>query len=131
LIRIIFIDAPEDILKKLNSLDKNLRKWLQFENNSEINQNRTANEIAFRKCADEFKFFFSILESSGNNEIILIPDTNAIIELNDPSQYRKLINNYAFVFLLLPTVLSELDKLSRNHNNQDFRNKVKKINNSN
>ncbi len=57
---------------------------------------------------------------------VLIPDTNAIADNPDPTQYRAITGDDSFIFLLLPTVLGELDQLKNNHRNPDFREKVNK-----
>ena len=58
---------------------------------------------------------------------ILIPDTNAIVSNPSPTQYRPIAGNGNFVFLLLPTVLAELDALKNTHRNPVFREKVNKV----
>lgn len=58
---------------------------------------------------------------------MVIPDTNAIVGNPDPADFRTLAGGGSFTFLLLPTVLSELDQLKNNHRNEAFREKVKKV----
>jgi predicted ribonuclease YlaK len=60
------------------------------------------------------------------SQLILVPDTNSLIQFPDPISYRKLFNE-PFTFLITPTVLTELDKLKINHRNEEFRNKVKSV----
>ena len=56
----------------------------------------------------------------------MIPDTNAIVGNPDPTLYRTLADDGSFIFLLLPTVLAELDELKNTHRNPEFRDKVNK-----
>jgi rRNA-processing protein FCF1 len=72
-----------------------------------------------------FKKFFDFLKKD-NPDIIIIPDTNAIIQYPNPSDYRKLTNS-SFSIIFLPTVLSELDKLKVNHKNDEFKKKAQSI----
>ena len=80
-----------------------------------------------RDDAELFVRILEIVEVNGAVEIILVPDTNAIIGKPDPTQYKAIAGDDKFVFLLLPTVLAELDTLKNNHRNPDFRKKVNKV----
>ena len=57
----------------------------------------------------------------------MIPDTNAIASEPAPIKYKRIAIDDTFVFLLLPTVLAELDALKIYHRNPDFREKVIKV----
>jgi predicted ribonuclease YlaK len=70
---------------------------------------------------------FLSLVSNNSERTILIPDTNSLIIQPDPIEYSKLVNSKDFIFLIMPTVLSELDKLKITHRDEDFRKKVKSI----
>ena len=69
----------------------------------------------------------AIIEASGPMPPVLIPDTNAIAGNPDPTQYRTITGDGSFIFLLLPTVLAELDDLKNTHRNPDFREKVNRV----
>jgi rRNA-processing protein FCF1 len=75
------------------------------------------------KIFDEFLDLFT--QKSG--KVIIIPDTNSLIIQPEPIEYSKLINSKDFVFLIMPTVLSELDKLKMTHRDENFRNKAKSV----
>lgn len=77
----------------------------------------------FRQLIKVYNDFLDLLNSTESN-LILIPDTNSIIQYPDPTTYRKIANG-EFYFIIVPTVLSELDKLKTFHRDQDFKNKVK------
>lgn len=62
-----------------------------------------------------------------DSDILIIPDTNSIIQYPDPLTYEKIGNTKSFNIVILPTVLSELDKLKINHRNEDCRKKVKSV----
>ena len=59
--------------------------------------------------------------------MILIPDTNPLLGTADPTDYRGVSTNKAFEFILLPTVLAELDELKMLHRNPDVRDKAQNI----
>jgi hypothetical protein len=128
LVKAVFSKAPNDVLKKLNEADKRFRQWLELESDwtLSLKPDFDQNEQKFRKDIYEFNELIRILEAPTNNEIIVIPDTNSIVAVSDPCAYRTLINAEKFTFLLLPTVIGELDILKNNHRNSEFREKVKK-----
>jgi hypothetical protein len=59
--------------------------------------------------------------------IILVPDTNSLLAAFDPIEYRKVSGENSFVFMILPTVLGERDRLKVEHRNPDVREKAKKV----
>jgi predicted ribonuclease YlaK len=56
-----------------------------------------------------------------------VPETNSLLANTDPTAYRDIAGQKAFVFMLLPTVLGELDKLKVEHRNPDVREKARKV----
>lgn len=126
LVRLVFAKAPKDISNKLNEADKKLRTWIELEDNWLLTDNPERNEQNLRNDINEFDELILILEASPAKEIIVIPDTNSIVAESDPCAYRSLVGNTNFTYLLLSTVLGELDSLKNNHRNPDFREKVKK-----
>ena len=126
LVKVVFAKAPNDVSNKLDEADKKLRKWLELETSWSLTSNLNENELTLRKDINEFDELIRILEVSPSTEIIVIPDTNSIVAEPDPRIYRSLVGATNFTFLLLPTVLGELDNLKNNHRNPDFREKVKK-----
>ncbi len=126
LVKVVFAKAPNDVSNKLEESDKQLRKWIELETNWALTSNLAENEQNLRKDINEFDELIRILEVSPSSEIIVIPDTNSIVAEPDPRIYRSLVGATNFTFLLLPTVLGELDNLKNNHRNPDFREKVKK-----
>lgn len=125
--KFLFFDAPDDLNKKIDEADQLLRNWIGLGSNWSISYNRTENEERLRSDAKRFLDLLAVLEGDGSSEVILIPDTNAIIREPDPSRYQAITRCKAFVFLLIPTVLTELDSLKTNHQCNDFRKKVRKV----
>lgn len=73
-----------------------------------------------------FEEVFSIMDGyygNSTNEIVIIPDTNALLENPMLEQWQfESINTFTFV--LVPSVISELDSQKVNHRNEDVRNKA-------
>lgn len=82
------------------------------------------------KFETEIKFFYDTLNlyaNHGDKEIIVIPDTNALIQQPNPSTFKSLIDSEKLTIIFLPTVLSELDKLKIKSSNTDLQKKVKSV----
>lgn len=126
-LRSIFRRAPNDVECKIQNADMLFRMWLEFEENWSLTSQAHKNEAKFRSNVSEFNHLLDILDSATAVGIIIIPDTNSIVGHPDPTDYRGLAGNDGFTFLLLPTVLSELDELKNLHQNPDFRDKAKRV----
>ena len=123
----VFAKATDDLNRRIDEADSRLRMWIEMDSNWSISHDRSANEEKLRADVQLFYGLLAILNTNETAETILIPDTNAIVSAPDPIIYKSLASMSAFVFLLLPTVLAELDTLKINHRNPDFRNKVNKV----
>jgi rRNA-processing protein FCF1 len=87
-------------------------------------------EEAKTKFKEGIKFFYDylkILRNSRDNSLILIPDTNSLIDEPDITKYSCLVGTSQYTIILLPTVLEELDKLKIHHREPKFRNKIESI----
>ena len=125
--RSTFAKATDDLNRKIEEADQNLRTWIELDSNWSLLPDPTSNEKNLRDDVRLFMDLLAIIEAGGPMEPVLIPDTNAIISNPDPTLYRAVIGGDSFVFLLLPTVLGELDDLKNNHRDLDFRKKVNKV----
>ena len=123
----VFAKAPNDLSRKLKKADQRLRMWIELRPNWLLQANSASNEVHLRDDAKHFMELLAIIEAGRPVPPILIPDTNAIIASPDPTEYRTLVDNDSFIFLMLPTVLAELDTLKNSHQNPAFRTKVNKV----
>ena len=123
----VFANAPDHLDRSVAKADNRLRQWIELKSNWSISYDRAANEEGLRADAKAFYDMLAILDANGPTATMLIPDTNAIVSQPSPSQYMSIAGNDTFIFLLLPTVLAELDALKINHRNDDFRKKVTKV----
>lgn len=78
--------------------------------------------------SNELTLFRNLLEQAGRSEteFVLVPDTNALLKSADPSQYGDLIASLRFTFVIVPTVLAELDGLKRTRVSQALGEKAEK-----
>jgi len=127
LLKLIFQNAPTDITYKLDQVDKLFRIWLQLESNWSVEPNPNQNVQKLLKDSAQFNPILDILDASNTKDISIIPDTNSLLISCDPLAYKNSLNIESFTILLLPTVLSELDKLKILHRNQDVREKAQKV----
>lgn len=128
LLHLIFKNSPKEIERPLKQAEAAFRKWIEFGENWSLSQDRAANEAKLREDASQIAEILEILASpDADVEPLVVPDTNAIINHPDPGEYAKLIGMPKFTFLILPTVLGELDKLKLHHKDPLFREKVSKV----
>ena len=128
ILRSVFRTPTNDLNQKIQEADIEFRKWIELGQNQSIDSDREKTEKRLRDDAERFVKLLKILTAGPVSEIILIPDTNAIVGKPDPIQYKEIAGDDSFVFLLLPAVLAELDELKNNHRkNPDFREKVNKV----
>ena len=123
----VFAKPTDDLDRRIREADQGLRMWIELRSNWSLQPDPASNEKSLRDDADKFMKILSIIEASGPIPPVLIPDTNAIVSKPDPTQYRTIADDDSFTFLLLPTVLAELDALKNAHRNPDFREKVSKV----
>lgn len=127
IVRSVFRAAPADVERGIDEADSRYRMWLELEQNWSLGPKAEENEAKFREDASAFDRLLDILDSATTSGVIVIPDTNSIIAHPDPSEYLAAAGTDRFTFLLLPTVLSELDELKNLHRNPDFRDKAKSV----
>ncbi len=123
----VFAQATDDLNRRIKEADSQVRQWIELKSNWSISRDRAAIEEKLRADVKLFYGMLAILDANGPGATILIPDTNAIIGEPSPIHYKSIASDDTFVFLLLPTVLAELDELKVNHRNPDFRKKVNKV----
>ena len=124
--RSVFSKATDDLNRRIREADQRLRMWVELRSNWSLQSDPLSNKDSLRDDAEHFMDILAIIEASGPMPPVLIPDTNAIVGNPDPTRYRSIAGDDSFIFLLLPTVLAELDELKNTHRNPDFREKAKK-----
>lgn len=120
-------DAPRDLARTFDNGDKQFRRWLEFDSNWSITEDKKSNIQLLKESANDLRSVISVLGAGPRGHTILVPDTNSLLAQADPIAYRVVAGAENFDFLLLPTVLHELDELKVLHRNQDVREKAQRV----
>ncbi len=127
LVRIMLRQAPDDLISQFEDADSGLRKWLDLEgSNWSLSPSPDKNAQSVREAGSELDKILEVLEHTGDNRVHVVPDTNSLLATADPADYRAIAGN-GFMFVLLPTVLGELDSLKVEHRNESVRDKAKAV----
>jgi hypothetical protein len=121
-IELLLSKANANTLRNIKKTEKDILNFIEQRN---APASIEGGKMGFKDDILIFKQFLELLKKD-KSEILIIPDTNAIIQYPDPKSYNKLISA-PFSFVILPTVLSGLDKLKVNHRNEEFRDKAKSV----
>jgi rRNA maturation endonuclease Nob1 len=124
---LVYKNPPPQLKEEIREAKEGLDLWISLgsHNYKLISDQKTNAELAREACSPFCKFL-DLLEG-GPGEIIIVPDTNAIIASPDPTSYEEIAGTKEFTFVLLPTVLQELDNLKNHHRDSAFREKVSKV----
>lgn len=127
LLRLLLRGAPQDLAHQLDDADSHFRLWLELRgHNWSLTPSPDRNVEAMRAAASEFAKLLGVLQHSGLQGTLLVPDTNALLGCADPASYRAIAGS-TFTFVLLPTVLGELDSLKVEHRNPEVREKARAV----
>lgn len=113
--------APKDLKRDLQAADRGFRTWLELDTNWSLRPNPTHNLAKLSEDALVLHDIIAILTAAAKDILLLIPDTNSLLEHPDPTEYRRLVGRDQFEFALLPTVLGELDDLKLSHRDPQIR----------
>lgn len=116
---------PIEKFKEINVAKNRIHNWINKKGDPPGLSVGTSKSI-FNEELKKIEDFLKQLRSE-SHDIVIIPDTNAIIRYPDPKDYFKVSDNEKFTFLILPTVLSELDNHKNFHKNPDFQKKVTSV----
>nr|WP_319401798.1 PIN domain-containing protein [uncultured Carboxylicivirga sp.] len=126
-----FIDNFELLLENANPKTKNEIERSKNNILNLIEQRRAPSSIENGKeqCRSYFKVFKDYLHLYKEDIVktVIVPDTNSLIQYPEPISYKSISPTSKFDFVILPTVLSELDKHKMVHRNEDFRKKVTSV----
>ena len=126
ILKLLVRGGPDELVNELSEADAQFRQWLDLESWS-ISANPADNAQAVLAALEPLGRILDVLDSASKELVIVIPDTNSLIADADPTSYRGIAGRDSFVFLLLPTVLGELDKLKVAHRDLDVREKARKV----
>jgi hypothetical protein len=124
---LLYKNPPPPLAEQIKGAKEALDRWISLgSNNYDLVHDQRNNAVAARNACSPFYRLLDLLEG-GEIEIIVVPDTNAIIAAPDPTAYKTIAGASAFTLILLPTVLAELDNLKNHHRDNAFREKVAKV----
>jgi rRNA-processing protein FCF1 len=125
--QMLFHNSPEEIQRQIGETHKNVKEWIEKKDGWNVPRTIDEAKQSFREELQEFYTLLQIFQPSDKTEIILVPDTNALITCPDVASYAAAIGRADYTVVILPTVLSELDKLKIIHRSDDFRKKVQSV----
>ncbi|WP_242392116.1 PIN domain-containing protein [Anaeromyxobacter oryzisoli] len=121
-VRVLLRAAPERLVSDWRKADKKFKSaWIELGTNYTLSADEARNEAALRKDADALAQVLSVLEGIGTTGVLLVPDTNSLVDQPDPVMYRPIAGRDDFTLVLLPPVLDEIDDLKIAHKNPDVR----------
>ena len=123
--RLLFSGAPEDLQEHISETDDFVRKWIEKDSSWEIKPDKEENKRTFREKIVVFRDALNTVNDEKRARVTLVPDTNAFVWCPDPVRYGEIAGGQSYDFVLLPTVLSELDDLAMKARDESFREKVK------
>jgi hypothetical protein len=126
LLRVLLREGPESLRSLFKDADERFRTWLELESNWSIATDARENRASVFKAGGALADVLEVLQRDEETGIFVTPDTNALLAQIDPVAYRQVAGESRFVFMLLPAVLVELDRLKVEHRNADVREKAKK-----
>jgi len=112
---------------QIEYLNLQINQWINYRQCNNKITNRPNAIRDFNSLVDEFQNELTLIENSHERNVILIPDTNFLTEYPDIPQYKSIIDEDGFVFIITPTVLSEIDDHKLHHPNENYQNKCKAV----
>jgi len=125
--QLLFYDSPQDIQRQINQSHTAVKKWIEKESGWNVPSTIEEAKALFKEQLQTYYQMLQIFKTSGQTRVILVPDTNALIICPDVSRYGAAVEQTAYTVVIVTTVLSELDKLKRDHRDIEFRNKVQAV----
>ncbi|SRR5260370_10705934 len=126
-LQMLFYGSPEATQKQIRDIDVRIRTWIEKKHVWNVPSTIDEAKRIFRVQLQTYYALLQVFKTSDQVEIILVPDTNALIKAPDLASYGVAIGKAEYTVVILPTVLSELDKLKITHRNEEFRGKVESI----
>jgi rRNA-processing protein FCF1 len=125
--QLLFREASKETRKQIEKTHKFVTSWIEKEGSWDVPSTIQQAKSQFRERIQIFYELLQMLDSPDGRELVLVPDTNALIVAPDLSQYSKVAGQVEYTVVIVPTVLEELDKLKLLHLDKDFRDKVASV----
>ena len=125
--QLLLSDATEKQTREVKETDSFVRKWIEKESSWDLSPQMEENKQRFKKEVEVFRRVLDMLDDPTKARVVLVPDTNALIQCAEPPEYAPIAMSPTFDIVLLPTVLGELDDLKNKHRDEAFREKVEGV----
>lgn len=126
-VRLLFLGATDEVAEQINETDTFVTDWVQKENIWDVPESVEAAKAVFSRRIQSFVELLQMLESPKERSLAVVPDTNALVSCPDLADYQSVTGQLDFILVIMPTVLSELDKLKVTARDNGFRGKVKSV----
>lgn len=125
--QMLFYNSPAMLQAEIIIAHSEIRDLIEKKNGLSVPSTIDKAKETFQEHIQTYYRLLSLFKSSDNPIVILVPDTNALIKAPDIGSYGAVIGQDKYTVVILPTVLSELDKLKITHRNDEFRSKVESV----
>jgi rRNA-processing protein FCF1 len=119
--------VPGELRSQIEETHAFVLRWIEKESDWSIPAAIQEANAVFTEHVQPFRAFLALFDTDTPSTCILVPDTNALIATPDPWSYRSSVGSSQYKFVILPTVLEELDRLKMEHRDPDFRQKVGRV----
>ncbi len=124
---ILFKDATSSKRKQIVQANTALQSWITYRRLRHMPNSREEAKAEFGETIRIFSNLLDELDTRPLADVVLMPDTNALVACSQLDKYRQLAGQPGFTVVIPSTVISELDRLKMLHANEEFRDKVGKI----
>jgi len=124
ILRVLVKGAPSDLQVQFQEAEHAVRIWVELSANHALTSNPNRNVEAMKSDFKSLYEMLNALSAARDDALLVVPAANALVNHPDPAAYRDLVEVQSFDFVLLTTVLAELDHLKNNDHNPEFRDKV-------
>ncbi len=124
-VRVLFSRATEQARAEMEAFHELVSNWVDMrDRDHSVPRTTEEAKIIFKERITRFRQLLHQQGDSENDEVIVLPDTNALIVEPELANYGETAGKDKFTVVLVPTVLRELDKHKTSHHNSEFREKA-------
>lgn len=116
--------VPAELRSQIEETNVFVLRWIEKESDWSIPEAIDEAGAVFTEHVQPFRAFLDLFDTDTPHACILVPDANALIATPDPWNYRSTAGSSQYKFVILPTVLEELDRLKMEHRDPAFSYKV-------
>lgn len=124
---LLFRDATKEIEHEIKNTNEFIESWIEKKGSWDVPSTIQEAKSMFQEKIEKYYELMALLDTSKENKLMLIPDTNALIIAPDVVQYSEVVGEVKYTIIIFPTVTQELDNLKISHRDIQFRNKVDSV----